>query len=300
MSSGWILGLIGAILWALDNLLIAKVFEINSSAKVIDTIAIVLTKELFMFCTLFVIMLFSAVKICSIFKTKEFLWLSIPGILTNGLGTLCYVIAIKLIGSELSGAISGVYPFITFIFGVLTMKYRPNILSITGFILISTALFFNIEIQYNGFYYLIGIILAFCVALVFSLEAILIGYISNITLNTRELLFGKITWALLWDLAVYTPIIYVFSLKSIFNSATIVLIFISSLLSVGSYYFYYKSIVVLKSVNATAINILYIPFISIFSLFYFKIPIFSATILLNCIITIGVILILYSKHNKDA
>ena len=239
-----------------------------------------------------------------VFKKKEALYAAAAGVLGGPIGMGGYYLAIKYIGPSYSAAISSVYPIMGAILAAILLKEKLNkkgwmglIIGVVGVVLLSMD-------GSGGSISIKGLLFALLPVIGWGSESI----ISSIgmkeeeltpvqVLNIRLLASGG-TFA-----AVVLPLIHGYGLvENLFtvNIQTLLLIVLVALIGAISLASYYSAINDIGAVKAMVINITYVIWAVVFSLFMGTATITVSKVLFIGLIFLGSAFVIASKKSEEA
>ena len=239
-----------------------------------------------------------------VFKKKEALYAAAAGVLGGPIGMGGYYLAIKYIGPSYSAAISSVYPIMGAILAAILLKEKLNkkgwmglIIGVVGVVLLSMD-------GSGGSISIKGLLFALLPVIGWGSESI----ISSIgmkeeeltpvqVLNIRLLASGG-TFA-----AIVLPLIHGYGLvENLFtvNIQTLLLIVLVALIGAISLSSYYSAINDIGAVKAMVINITYVIWAVVFSLFMGTATITVSKVLFIGLIFVGSAFVIASKKSEEA
>ncbi|AWX13373.1 hypothetical protein CEP49_01825 [Mergibacter septicus] len=302
-AQGTYFGLLSGFLWACNLTLINHIINFPNSLYELGFISIVI----FLFTELYALILLIFYKkniIDQIVQQKKTLLSHGWFFLICPLGMLCYVIALISMGAENTAIISSIYPVIAVLLSrfILDKKlsfiqYSAIILTAIGIIILSGGIHLDLLS-------VLGFIFAFSSAMCWGAEAILCDYYfnqkDNIQLFPSELLLAIRYCCSIGLGSIGIILFFIFLKEKIFFTEINLFIFLLklipiSILSLLSYFCYYQAINKIGAVYAINLNISYMLWVVIFSLFYQSISwetILGASFILFSVITVSL------KRNK--
>lgn len=206
----------------------------------------------------------------SVLKVKSAHFVMIGSLFAGPLGMRSYLYAVDSIGSGLTATISSIYPAVAAILGALFLKdflkkrnWLGLLLIILAVVTLGFSSFQNTDISVLGI--LAGVL---CVG-GWAAESVITAYGMKEDITPKQALFIR-----QWTSSIFYFMFMVFegdviySLQSVISSQIFYLILITSIVGTVSYLCYYFAINEIGPVKATALNVTYSIWASIFTLLF--------------------------------
>ena len=303
---GIINGILSAIMWGADTVLIGIVILLVSSLKIKNSLFLAPFISAFLhdFCSviwltiyLFIKKEFKKVKLC--LKTKSAKFVILGGILGGPIGMAGYLFSIQNLGASYTAAISSIYPAVGAIMAKMFLKEKMSkrgwlglISSILGIILISYS---RDETSKNviGFLFL-----ALCI-LGWGSEAVVcaLGMKDNEISSNIALFLRQCTSAIIYGIVIIPLINGIGITVSTITNNVMFLIILTAFFGTASYTCYYSSINKIGATKAMGINITYFVWAIIFDTIFIGNSLPIKNIFFGIIIMLGSYLV--AKDDKE-
>lgn len=299
-KNGVLNGLMSAIMWGIDTVLIGLVimyisyFHINRAMLLAPFISAFL-HDLCSTIWIAIYLIFkkklSSIRVC--LKSRSAKYVIIGGLLGGPIGMAGYLLAIKYLGASLTATISSIYPAVGAIISKVFLKEKMNksgwlglSISIIGIILIGYTKE-NLVQSKLGF-----IFIALCV-ISWGSEAVIcsIGMKDEEISSDLALFLRQATSALVYGIIIIPIIKGIFLTISAISQPIIILIIFTAFFGSASYMCYYTAIHKLGPTRAMGINITYFIWAIIFDTIFMGKQLSLKIIVLGTIIMIGSYLI---------
>lgn len=294
--SGVINGVISAIMWGADTVLIGMVIIAISSFKVKNSVFLAPFISAFLhdFCsaiwlTIYLLVNRELKKVKKCLKTKSAKFVILGGVLGGPIGMAGYLLAIQNLGASYTAAISSIYPAVGAIMAKILLKEKMDnkgwfglIISILGIITISYSKS-QTNIKMIGFLFL-----ALCI-FGWGSEAVVcaVGMKDDEVSSNIALFLRQCTSAIIYGIIII-PLIKGFGIT--INAITdniIFLIIITAFFGTASYTCYYSAINKIGATKAMGINITYFVWAIIFDTIFTGNPLSIKTIICGIVIMLG-------------
>lgn len=305
-----IYGIATGILWALETVILSIILSKGAFIQSKQAILLAPFVTAFLndaFSSVWLLLIrktnrrFRSVTVLETLKSKNGKMLILSGLFGGPLGMSSYLLAIKYIGASYTAVISALYPAIGSVLAWIFLKDRLTkkqligvIICIFGIIgMTGTPKGTTGNIYYFGF--------AFACALFWGLEAVISSYAMRAGDVSYEVALQiRHTTSIVCYGVLFLPLLHAwgFTLQVFTNQYILLLLLLTALLETGSYLFYYKAIHMIGAAKAMSLNVTYMVWSVLFSIFLLKeIPniyeIISILILLA-----GVLLVVQYGANK--
>ncbi|GAA0070276.1 DMT family transporter [Clostridium sardiniense] len=294
--SGIFNGIMSAIMWGADTVLIGLVIISVSSLNIKNAVFLAPFVSAFLhdFCSaiwltiyLFIKREFKKVKIC--LKTKSAKFVILGGILGGPIGMAGYLLAIQNLGASYTAAISSIYPAVGAIMAKILLKEKMNkkgwiglILSILGITIMSYS---KNEANINtiGFLFLILCILGW------GSEAVVcaIGMKDDEISSNIALFLRQCTSAIIYGIVIIPLIKGIGITFSTITNEVMFLIILTAFFGTASYTCYYSAISKIGATKAMGINITYFVWAIIFDTIFMGNNLSIKNIFFGIIIMLG-------------
>lgn len=294
--SGVFNGVISAVMWGADTVLIGLVIISVSSLNVKNAVFLAPFVSAFLhdFCsaiwlTIYLVIKreFRKVKMC--LKTKSAKFVILGGILGGPIGMAGYLLAIQNLGASYTAAISSIYPAVGAIMAKILLKEKMNkkgwiglILSILGIAVMSYS---KREVNTNtiGFLFLILCILGW------GSEAVVcaIGMKDDEISSNIALFLRQCTSAIIYGIVIIPLIKGIGITFSTITDSVMFLIILTAFFGTASYTCYYSAISKIGATKAMGINITYFVWAIIFDTIFMGNNLSIKNIFFGIIIMLG-------------
>ncbi|MCT3524987.1 DMT family transporter [Latilactobacillus curvatus] len=259
-NNGIFFGLLGALFWGIDTVLLVFVSKGNAGTSDIRTPLIIAFLHDFFSCIWVLVIRIVNDKKINVwhYGMKAIGLQSFASVLGAPLGMTSYVIAIFFLTSSLTSIMSSIYPVVSALLAIIILKEKVSFKGISGVILcvISIALL-GISGSITNFENF-GLGLFFCFLCVFGWgsESVLSSLgMSEEILPIDALQIRQFISVIVYLLIIF-PVMKINILDSLVNINITLVIFIA-LLGTLSYIFYYTSIATIGATIATSLNVSY-------------------------------------------
>ena len=300
-NKGIALGLISALLWSIDTIILSKVAQINS--LIVTYLIITFSHDFFSSIFLYINLLRKKYKLNYLWKNikkSNLIVMIVASIFGGPLGMACYLLSTKYIGVSYTSTISVLYPIFGAILAKLLFKKELTknkifsiFLSVVAISILTFSFKEKIYIEYK-----LGLLFSSLCVLGWAFEGNIAEYFmkeedipSEIAIFIRQLTSSVF----------YIP--YFNGMESIkviwsFEEYRIIILLITSFLGALSYLFWYKGIDILGAPIGMLLNSTYIIWIVLIENFIFQKEI-SFKFLLSLVIILFSIFILVVDNRRE-
>lgn len=266
-------GVMSAILWALDTILIATLLSsIQAGAtKKIIFIAPFISAFLHDLCSSMWMIIYMCItkRIKGVFKTiktKGFKFVVLGALLGGPIGMSGYLLAVNNIGPSYAATISSTYPAIGALFAAIILKERfgkKEFIGLTAIILGVALLGFSKTGNLKSF---LGFLFAILSVIGWGLECVVCAYgMKGDEISPREALqIRQFISALFYGIIIMPSLNGFNVIKNNFSNNFLIIIIIAALFATASYVFYYSAIHKIGATKAMGLNITYVVWAMVF------------------------------------
>lgn len=296
-------GLLSAILWAFDTVILSVILTAVSKDARSILIAPLVATFLHDFFSSIIMLIFMSIKrqaknTFATLKKKEAKLIILSSIIAGPIGMSAYIISIGLIGPSLSAMISSLYPAVGFFLAFVFLKEKRKryqlialMISILAIILLGYTA--DESIRNLG----LGILFSLICVLSWSMEAVICTYaLQNSDISNNTALHIRQTTSSVFYAVVIMNFFQGWSLAfDILKNELLLFILLSSLFGTASYLFYYRSFQKVGASRTMALNISYSGFAVIISFLLLHSVPSPKALFLGVIIVIGALVSAYDK-----
>lgn len=276
-SQGIILGLFSGILWAINLTLINHSITLPNTLYLLTFISILIFFLTELYSLIILLLIYRKRVLSQIYKERKLIFSQGYFFFICPIGMLCYVTALISIGADNVAIISSIYPIIAILLSRFILKYKLNLIqyisilsTVIGIIILSG----KFQKELLG---ILGFLLALSSAICWGIEAILCDYYSNNKHNIN-LLYSEVLLTIRYSCSVIlggsSLVLFLYFFQQDLNLSEIkfttlyLKLFPISIMGLFSYLCYYQAINKIGAVFAINLNISYMLWVIIFSLFY--------------------------------
>ncbi|WP_018659162.1 DMT family transporter [Allofustis seminis] len=268
-------GLFSGILWGLDTLLIGLFLERMGLGS--PLIASLISTFLHDFFSSIWMIIYTSIRkqwqpILRALKTSSGRAIVIGSLLGGPVGMSGYVLSIKYLGPSLTAIISSIYPALSVFFSYVFLKEKMSRNRIIGLIIcLGSVVLLNLGSDTaTGSNHLLGLFFAMLACLGWSLEGVIVSYgmREEEIKDEHALQIRQLSSAIVYA-GVIIPLIHGFPIvKGAVLSAASWIIILAALFGTASYLLYYRAIYKIGLSKAVALNITYVAWAVLFSIFF--------------------------------